>query len=59
MVSKKLCSDVMVILIEDEDPVVAECVTGVTAAAAAIEAAASTDDIMVFFIVFILQELSQ
>lgn len=31
--SKKLCSDVMVILIEDEDPVVAEYVTGVTAEA--------------------------
>ena len=31
--SKKLCSDVMVILIEDEDPVVAEYVTGITAEA--------------------------
>ena len=31
--SKKLCTDVMVILIEDEDPVVAQYVTGVTAEA--------------------------
>lgn len=31
--SKNLCSDVMVILIEDEDPVVAQYVTGVTAEA--------------------------